>query len=218
MDKSLQEIIKRLSRQQDKACLEEAEKLLETYLEKYPKDTDGWLRLALLVLSVPLVDFYKSINCIHQVLSYDANNADAVLLLTYVYHTSLGGVDENLFNRLDRLTLEDNSYRSMIEYVKSWRYWRTGEPPYEELLLRSVQIYGCHVYNYLDLARYYVKNGQMEQGKYLARIGLSNIVAVYSEDIEIADGTSLKELFNEQIKGVHVPDWVVDSIKKEFDI
>lgn len=217
MDIKIVQKLRELSQFLELVDLEEAEMLLENYLELYPQETEAWLRLACLQLCSPISDFYKSIECINSILSYDRNNVDAILLLAFIHQTCLGGVDEVLFNKLDSLKVEDRNYRSMIEYVKSWRYWRTEEPPYEELLIKSTQVCDCHVYNHRCLARYYFKRGETEKGKQLIQIALSNVQGIYSQNIEIADRTSVKELFNEHIKGVHITESNFNSIKEELD-
>lgn len=198
--------------------IEEGEKILEDYLAQYPQDIEIWLRLACFLLVIPVVDVEKSIECINKALIYEHNNVDALLFLALVNVVHLGKLECELFNRLASLEVKDRQYKSMILYVMSWRYrWHSEGSDYENLLLQSIQVCNFHVYNYRDLARYYFKHNQKEKGKELIKTALSNIQAVYSEDINRADLSSYKEGFNEFIKGIHLTRPNVDFIKEDLE-
>jgi hypothetical protein len=202
MNKAQLEEIKKLSKQDS---VEDLEKLLEGYLKQSPQATDLWLRLALTELQFPLVDEYKSVKCLEEILKYDPYNANSVLLLAYIHHRFLGGVTDGLLKMLNQLNLEDAECQAMVELAKSWYYSRTDEPPYEKLLVKSVELGPTHVYNHVRLGRYYInKKSKIEKGKALIRTALTNIKGIYFESITVEDFTDINEFFNEHIKGTYL--------------
>lgn len=216
MDKDLLEKIKVLNKGLQTEALE---KLLETALQKEPKDIELWFKLAIVELIPPLADYYKSIECLNKILEYDHNNPYALLLMAYIYDTRLGGVDDVLFNRLCEVHVENKELQSLIELAKAWHYRfpyylknKDGDL-YEKFMLKSIELCKTHVYSYLELARYYINEGKKKLAIKLLKRALQNITIIYTRILHKEDYTDVNEYIDENIKGVHITDMNYDGIK-----
>jgi hypothetical protein len=76
---------------------------------------------------------------------------------------------------------------------------------YEYFLLRSIEAYPFHVYNYVDLADYYFKKGKRKPARELVETALANVQGIYFKNLPVdTDPTDIEEFFNERIKGIHL--------------
>jgi tetratricopeptide (TPR) repeat protein len=201
--------------QQDKD--DELEKLLESYLRDMPHETELWLRLAIVEIYPPFADYDKAVYCLSSILSYDSDNINALLLLAYVSDMFLGGIDDELFKKLNKVSLKEKVCQSMVELAKAWYYERRNKQLYEASLLKSIQLSPSCVFNYVNLARYYAKTGKIEEAKTLFRKALANVTTLYTSGKHQDDPTNKEEFFKVHIKGTSITDILFQSMKKELE-
>jgi len=212
-------LIKKLNELGDLNQFEEAERILDELLKNDPHNTELWLRYALFELRPPISYQPKSIECLNSILTYDPCNADAILLLAYIYDYMAGGIDEELITKLSSIKTEDPEYLSMIEYIKSRRYFGNDNAMHELHLLKSIQKFQGHVYNYRDLGWLYTKTGRQNEGKKLLHTALKNVKLVYpypSDNTFFHDYTDVHEYFNELVKGIHMTFVNYQSLEEEL--
>ena len=196
--------------------LEKIESLIENKLKEDPSNIALWLRLAILELVPPLVDHEKSIDSLNRALAIDKNNAIATLLLAYVNYYCVAGIDEELMNKLNSISTDDNEINSMLKYVASW-FYIDKDPKFEEMLLQeSINSSEDHVYNYVHLAKLYFKQGRNQEAVVLVKKALDNIKKIYSlnDSKEGYDFTDVNKFLNERIKGICLTDSNLKFIKE----
>lgn len=184
---------------------EATEVLIEEHLKKNPDNIELWIRLAILELSPPLADYYKSIDCLKRVLEYENDNFYAIVLLAYVNDSRLGGVQEELYNKLCMCRTTDNEEKSIVEMAKSWYYRHNDMGMYEKQLVSSISLCGSHVWNRVELGQLNIRNGMYEEGTNYIKSALKNVKLVYStNEVTSYDLTDFREFFNEHLKGTHL--------------
>ncbi|WP_433709061.1 hypothetical protein [Paenibacillus illinoisensis] len=62
-DLTIQSIVSELVNQSTGESLDEAEKIIVEYLDRYPQDEDAWTRLALLQTLPPFGDYQRAVCC-----------------------------------------------------------------------------------------------------------------------------------------------------------
>ena len=200
---------------------EKLEQSFEEYLQSHPQDSKMWIKLALFVYNLPLADDFKAINCLKTVLIFDHNNYQAVLLLGYIKEF-LCYIDDELFHTLCKLITHDNEIASMIEYEKFFYYrYKQNKELIEQSLLKSISLYDKHVWNNIDLGRFYLSNKQFEKAKQYITNGFNNIQYVYqSNDFRNGklDPIDVEEFFNERLKGIHLSCINYDILKEQYDL
>jgi tetratricopeptide (TPR) repeat protein len=204
----------------DKNAEEKIEKLLEERLIIEPCNRELWLRLALVEIEVPLVDCDKAIVCLDKVFALEKDNPIALLFLAFIYHYELGGVEQDLSDRLDSINTSDEEVNSMLKYTASWLHYTYKDFKYKDrakkLLKESIAIYGGHVWNYIDLARIYFLEKRDQEAKVLIEKALKNVIKVYVylNAKQKYDMTDLDEFLNERFKGIYLTDTNYQMIEK----
>lgn len=195
----------------------EVYRLIEEQLKHESNDIGLWLSLAIVIVAPPHGDEEKSIACLQKALKIDENNVRALLILTYVYEHELGGIDDVLLKKIESLHAESDELNSMLKYAASWSYAkRKKNDPItkEKLLLESIQLCNKHVRNYEDLAKLYFDQGRDAEARELVKRALSNVQYIYPKDAHERDATNVNEFINERIKGIHITDENLNSIKE----
>lgn len=194
------------------------EALIEEKLRHDPNNIELLMRLAVLELNPPVADHNKSIEILEKVLSIDKNNIIALLLLAYVKYHCSGGVDKDLLDKLDSIKTNDKELLSMAKYAAYWHYSNNDEfndeKKQEQYLLESINLYGGHVCNYVDLVELYLQQGKKEKAKELVEIALKNVVKIYTENVHIEDISDINEFLDERIKGICITDSIVAWIER----
>lgn len=211
--------IKELSKNSNLSTLEKLEKieiLIEEKLRCEPNNVVWLLRLAVLGLKVPLVDWQKSIICLEKVLALEKDNVMAWLLLAYINYYELGGIDESLMIHLNTLHTENNEINAMLKYCASWFYEKSGDTENQMLLLKeSIDLYQGYVWNYVHLAQLYFQQDRIREARNLVQIALKNVKKVYSfNGDEEYDIVSIDRVFDEEIKGTHLSKINFENISK----
>lgn len=190
----------------DKYLLE-LESLLLEYLKQYPRDTDFWIKLAMVEYKCPLEDYDRIFQYIHQIFLYDPYNVNAVLVLAYAQSIYRGEIFDDLYNKLELLKTNNFEINSMISLAKAWYYHdQKNDEKYAQLLLESINYCNKHVKNYIELGRLYIKQGKISEGKALIQHGIKNIKTIYSSDNKTYDVTDLNQFYEEYFKGTSITD------------
>lgn len=199
--------------------IEKIESLLEKELQKRPKDIDLLLRLSIIELALPLGDYPKSMFYLNKVLEYDKNNAYALILLGDINHSFLGGINDNLFEKLDQINLkDDNQLISIIELIKAWYHENNNDKSmYVRSLLKSIELDKDAVYNYKELAQYYLERDQKNKAYPLLERALKNIQLIYSKQNPKDDLTDVDQYIDEMLRGTKITQTNVDVIKDLID-
>ena len=153
------------ARGSSEAVLEQMEFLLMSYLEKSPQDTDMWLRLCMLEYTPPWQDYERLEKYIMNILVYDENNVQALLVLAYAQYVLRGDANHDLFIRLQKccdVTIDKESlsmlYLAIAWYHNSWPL--KNKEKYELSLLKSIAYCSNHVKNYKSLGKLYLETGR----------------------------------------------------------
>lgn len=186
--------------------VEKAEEIIERRIKNDNRNIKLWFKLAVIELTVPLVDYIKSLECVNKILDIDKNNVLAVILECCIHHYHLGGINEDLFNKLNLIRTNDNDVLSMIKYIMSLYYEDLDINKQKELLEQSICLCNDYVTNYEELGNIYIIQGDLDKGKKLIKKAYDNIKLVYNEE-ELCDFTDVNEYINEHVKGIHLS-WI----------
>lgn len=207
-DKELELAIKELN-------VLKAEELIEVALKDDDNNIELWLKLAVTELCVPLVDYVKCLDCIEHLYEIDKNNIYALIVECCVYQFHLGGIDENLFSKLNNIEDDNKRTMSIIKYMMSWYYRDNDIKNIISLLEESISLCDRYVYNYEKLGKIYIKQGNIVEGKKLIKKALNNIELIYDKE-SISDFTDINEYIAENVTGIHLSSFNKERIKKLY--
>jgi tetratricopeptide (TPR) repeat protein len=197
---------------------EELYLLVKEQLKHKSNDIILWIKLAIAVIVVPIVDYETSIACLEKALDIDPQNPIALIILAHIYEYQLGGIDDILLHKIKTLHTNSAEINSMLKYVASWSYSSGKKQHYdleEQLLKESIQLYDKHVWNYMHLVRLYTRQKRYLEINSLVKKALNNVQKVYS-DQDDHDVTDIDEYLNEHIKGIYLTDINVELIQKKL--
>lgn len=118
----MKDLLSRLDRLEREDNYDELYKIVEQELQFGTHTADVWIKLAIAIITVPIVDYEKSIACSEKALAIQYNNPIALIVLAHVYEYQLGGIDDMFLHQIKNLNTESNEINSMLKYVASWSY------------------------------------------------------------------------------------------------
>lgn len=192
--------------------------LVDDQLKHESNDIELWIKLAIAIIIVPIVDYEKSIECLNKVLAIDNNNPIALIILSHVYEYQLAGIDDILLYQIKNLHTDSDEINSMLKYVASWSYSdgkKDDQEIEEQLLKESIKLCDKHVWNYMHLVRLYTRQKRYLEINSLIKKALKNIQKVYDCNNE-KDVTDIDEYINEHIKGIYLTNSNVEFIEKDL--
>ncbi|MFS0873070.1 MULTISPECIES: tetratricopeptide repeat protein [Paenibacillus] len=217
MDNStIQNIVSELVNQSTGESLEEAEKLIINYLDKYPHDIDAWVRVAILQTLPPFGDYQRAALLLEEAIEYHGSVSPLTILLSFFSEWFLGGMNdrqlENVVNTMKNSS--DPNTKAIIMYLMAWHYESTDTNKYVNFLNESINTCNYLVMNLVDLGNYYLQNGEPDKGKRLIQNGLANVRLIYKEDecYEDYDSLDVIRFINERITGVFMTEDRYSSI------
>jgi len=192
---------------------------IDTYTKEHGIDEELIIQQALLLLTIPLVDYVKSLQILAQIKSVQAYILSASIQLNHQ-----GYIEEDLITALKGCKQASPSEKSMIYYLLS-QAKGSQDSDYEPFLLAAIDEDTTSVLPYIALSEYYMSiyNGKLriEDLKVLSnygidiigdmkkkafslnKIGISNIQKILSEDDNF-NYASYEWYINEYIKGIYV--------------
>src|SRR5579871_1435223 len=214
----MKELLSRLDMLEKEENYDELYNIVEQELKTGLHSADVWIKLAIAIIVVPIVDYEKSIACLEKALSIDHNNPIALIVLAHVYEYQLGGIDDMLLHQIKNLTTDSNEINSMLKYVASWSYSdgkKDDNQVEEQLLKESIKLWDKHVWNYMHLVRLYKRQKRYLEINNLIYKALDNITKVY-DGSNHPDVIDLNEYISEHIKGVYLTDSNVKFIYEDL--
>ena len=214
----MKDLLLYLDRLEKEEKYEELYSIVEKELQTGSHTSDVWIKLAIAIIVVPIVDYEKSIACLEKALAIERNNPIALIVLAHVYEYQLGGIDDMLLHQIKNLRTDSDEINSMLKYVASWSYSDGKKDDYEmeeKFLKESIELWDKHVWNYMHLVRLYKRQKRYLEINNLIYKALSNITKIY-DDTNDLDVTDLDEYINEHIKGIYITDLNVESIQEKI--
>lgn len=215
-DLSIQNIVNGLVNQSTEESMEEAEKLILDYLNKFPQDVDAWARVVLLQTLPPFGDYQRAISLLDSAMEYNDNVSYFTILSSFFSEWFIGGMNDFQLEKLMQLkkNSSDTQTKAIILYLMAWHYESTNKNKFVTLVDESIKTCDYLVMNWVDLGNYYLQNGEMDKGKLLIQSGLANVKLIYKEDICYEDYDSLDVIrfINERITGVFMTEGRYNSI------
>ncbi|MGF6352859.1 tetratricopeptide (TPR) repeat protein [Paenibacillus sp. 4624] len=221
-DVNIQNIVRELVNQSTVDSLEEAEKLMIEYLDKYPQDVDAWARIVILQTLPPFGDYQRAVSLLETAIEYHGNIASFKILLSFFREFFLGGMDECQIENLMHTKKKSNDIqlKAIILYLMAWHYESTDKNKFVNILEES--IYTCNqlVTNLVDLGTHFLRYGEVDKGKQLIQNGLANVKLIYKEDecYKDYDALDVIRFINERITGVFMTEGrhssIVDLLKR----
>jgi tetratricopeptide (TPR) repeat protein len=214
----MKDLLSRLDRLDREENYDELYNIVEKELQVATHTADVWIKLAIAIITVPIVDYEKSIACSEKALAIDYNNPIALIVLAHVYEYQLGGIDDMLLHQIKNLDTGSDEINSMLKYVSSWSYRESkkNDPNIEEQLLKeSIKLWDKHVWNHMKLVKLYQRQERYLEINPLIYKALRNITKIYN-NIDHPDVTDIDEYINEHIKGIYITDLNVELIQEKF--
>lgn len=202
----MRDLLLRLDRLEKEENYDELYNIVEKELQIGSHTSDVWIKLAIAIITVPIVDYEKSMACSEKALAIEHNNPIALIVLAHVYEYQMSGIDDMLLHQIKNLNTGSNEINSMLKYVASWSYsdGKKDDPDIEEKLLKeSIRLWDKHVWNYMKLVRLYQRQGRYLEINNLIYKALSNITKIY-DGITHPNVTDIDEYINEHIKGIYI--------------
>jgi tetratricopeptide (TPR) repeat protein len=214
----MKDLLSRLDILEKEENYDELYNMVEKELQIGSHTSDVWIKLAITIITVPIVDYEKSIACSEKALAIEHNNPIALIVLAHVYEYQLGGIDDMLLHQIKNLNTGSNEINSMLKYVASWSYSDGKKDDHtieEQLLKESIRLWDKHVWNYMKLVRLYQRQGRYLEINNLIYKALSNITKIY-DGITHPNVTDIDEYINEHIKGIYITNSNVRFIHKDL--
>jgi tetratricopeptide (TPR) repeat protein len=214
----MDEMLSRLDMLEKEENYDELYNLVDQELKTGLHASDVWIKLAITIIVVPIVDYEKSIACLEKALAIEHNNPIALIVLAHVYEYQLGGIDDMLLHQIKNLDAGSDEINSMLKYVASWSYsdGKKDDPEVEEQLLKeSIKLWDKHVWNYMHLVRLYRRQDRYLEINNLVYQALNNITKIY-DGTNHRDVTDIDEYINEHIKGTYLTDSNVKFIYEDL--
>ncbi|NUU77780.1 tetratricopeptide repeat protein [Paenibacillus xylanilyticus] len=215
-DLAIQNIVNGLVNQSTGESLEEAEKLILDYLNKFPQDVDAWARVVLLQTLPPFGDYQRAISLLDSAMEYHGNVSYFTILSSFFSEWFMGGMNDFQLENLMQLkkNSSDTQTKAIILYLMAWHYESTNKNKFVTLVDQSIKTCNYLVMNWVDLGNYYLQNGEMDKGKLLIQSGLANVKLIYKEETCYEDYDSLDVIrfINERITGVFMTEGRYNSI------
>ena len=127
------------------ASPEALDRMVHEYIDTKGPTPDLVVRLAILYEQTPIADPYVSIDIAEKALRIDPANPYAFMVIAYVYKYNFGGVPDDVYERLEILHCKESEMQSMIEFVKSWCWYRKNNKRYVETLKKSITLCDSYV-------------------------------------------------------------------------
>jgi tetratricopeptide (TPR) repeat protein len=214
----MNDLLSRLDILEKEENYEELYSIVEEELQFGSHTSDVWIKLAIAIIVVPIVDYEKSIACLEKALAIEHNNPLALIVLAHVYEYQLGGINDMLLHRIKNIHTDSDEINSMLKYVASWSYSDGKKDDHEreeQLLKESIKLWDKHVWNYMHLVRLYIRQKRYLEIDNLVYKALSNIKKIYDGTTH-PDVTDIDEYINEHIKGIYITSSNVEFIQKSF--
>lgn len=218
MNKSILDQAKQIARIGGEKNLVKAQEMLLGFLKNDPQNTTGWLLLARIEYNSPLEDQFKILEYCNNILSYDSDNAYALLILAETYNIFFDGMPSEIFAQLSQAKSGDPEIQAMIELAKARYYKNKNEKMYINALRRSVGLSPNQQTNSFELGLYLLQHGNIVEGHYLIDQAIKNIKKIDAE----YDATSIEGWFDYYYKGIEIPRWLYNDrlmiLQKATDI
>ena len=206
------EIVNHIKQLYSQSKVYEIEELIESEIARLGYSSDLMIRLALIELAAPIKDYEKSINYLESILSHE-NNYSALLILSDIFHNYLGGIELDLYERLEKCQCKYEEMKSDIELAKAWYFEDNNNiEASKECLLRSIQFCSKNVWNYFYLGKLYFKTNPYLGRDYIIK-AISNVQVVWRDYTDYDDCTDVNNYFKEMIKGTHITKPTYEWIK-----
>ncbi len=214
----MKDLLSYLDRLEIQDNYDELYNVVEKELQTATHTSEIWIKLAIAIITVPIVDYEKSIACLEKALAIEYNNPIALIVLAHVYEYQLGGIDDMLLHQIKNLDAGSDEINSMLKYVASWSYKKSKKDDCnveEELLKQSIKLCDKYVWNYINLMELYKQQGRYLEVNSLIYKALSNITKIY-DGITHPDVTDIDEYINEHIKGIYLTNSNVRFIREDL--
>jgi len=190
------------------------EERVELYLKENPEDEDMWLKYALFEAEMPLKDTQKAVNILRKLINYNPNNIKAMLIMADLMNLELGGVDNELLEKLINAKSSNKEEAAMLALTISLFYSKKADEVNEEKWLKKSilldQKLSC---SFTRLGELYFRQGNKKRGRQYIKIGLDNILLQPHDHLDEID-----EYINEFVKGINSTSEYIEYMKEEYGI
>jgi tetratricopeptide (TPR) repeat protein len=189
---------------------------LENKLQQDPNNIEFLFLSALIEFFQPYPDYDRSIKFLEKMITASKElEVFATIFFAYVEDKHFY-IEEALLHRLKNFETTNNEINSMIYYAQAWPYIvdkpnMAKQKLAEQYLEKSINLCPNYVWNYIKLARLYIKTERKQEAKQLIQKALHNIKKIDSKSISIYD---LNEFLNKCIKGIWLHEAQLEIIKK----
>jgi tetratricopeptide (TPR) repeat protein len=196
------------------------EAAVEKQLRQDPKNIDLWMKLAIIELTIPLVDNFKALECINKVYEIDRHNINALILECWTYIYGLGGIDQRLLEKLSDAKTSDNKSLAIISYLKSWHYWRLGEgndTEKEQYYLReSILHHPGLIHVYTTLCKIYMEKGKLQEAEETMKKAIENLLLNKEHRVESDDPYDFEDYIDTFFTGMFYADSYYEELNKKL--
>ena len=184
-----------------KRDIPETEKIIKEELQKKPKDIKLWLKLTLIELQYPYEDYESALSCIDNIYTIDICNLTALILEIGIKWHGMGYVDEETFERLNKVMCSNNKERAIVYYLKSLHYQEENDfDNQKEMIGKSIEQYDQYVYPFVDLGKILLSESKYQEANVVFKKAITNVKKIFQPD-EVYDFTDTDMYIAEFITG-----------------
>jgi len=144
---------------------EAAQTILLEHLKLHPQDTQAWLLLIRIECNTPFDDAERITDYAQHILAYDPLNVYALLFLVYADYYTFGGSNQEIYQKLCKLSVKDKKLMAIIEIAKAFYLEYTDHQAYEKILKKSIEYYPL-LSNLRRLGDLYTEQGKLPEAQF----------------------------------------------------
>lgn len=181
-------------------------------IKNNPYDEENWMRLCLVEIMSPLEDYLSALKCLEEMNKYVKENADMLIVESYIYWYSYGCISDNLIERLIKFETKDLDKNAIICYMLY--LGSKGDIKKEKhYLYKSIQISDKFVYPYKKLALILENEHKYVEAKEMIDKAIGNVMHIF-DGKSYHDFTDKDLYIAEYITGTHLSYINFEALKK----
>lgn len=194
--------------------LYEVEGIIKEQLKQNPQDIQLWFKLSLTELQYPFEDYESALKCINEIYKLSTNNLDALILETGIKWHNFGYIEDELFERLNKVKSNNSNKQAIIYYLISLYFqFKKDIKNQKKYLEKSIMQCSEFVYPYKTFGKLLLFESKLNESKKMFQNALSNIKKIYYVD-DFYEFTDLEVYIKEFITGTEISEENYKYIKE----
>jgi len=180
----------------------EIEDFLDSFLYKNSFDVKIALKLTVLVLQSPILDFGKGKELLEKLYSCDSNNLNIITLLFYYDCILMKDYSNEVLYKVEKTDTNNKLDKGLILFMKS-HYYKNEKRKMISILEKSIKLNPYIVKSYSLLGDYYTEERDILKAKLNYEKAVNKVIKVYEEN-EFYNPVDVEEFIRENVLQIHL--------------